>query len=84
MDFEPDARAGRYKVTHIYKGGPADKDWVRVGVGDYLISIDGTPVKAGDNYWKLLSQRLNRRELAIMATSAGVVATLVARAQLWF
>ncbi|MBE2318565.1 hypothetical protein DVA67_021470 [Solirubrobacter sp. CPCC 204708] len=25
-----------------------------------------------------------RRELAIMATSAGVVATLVARAQLWF
>lgn len=61
MDFEPDARAGRYKVTHIYKGGPADKDWVRVGVGNYLISIDGTPVKAGDNYWKLLSQRLNRR-----------------------
>jgi len=61
VDLEPDAKAGRYKVTHIYKGGPADKDWVRVSVGDYLISIDGIPVKAGDNYWKLLSQRLNRR-----------------------
>jgi tricorn protease len=59
--LEPDARAGRYKVSHIFEGGPADKDWVKVGVGDYLISIDGTPVKAGDNYWKLLSQRLNRR-----------------------
>ena len=61
VELEPDAKAGRYKVTHIYKGGPADKDWVKVNVGDYLISIDGTPVKAGDNYWRLLSQRLNRR-----------------------
>ncbi len=61
LELDPDARAGRYKVTHIFKGGPADKDWVKVNVGDYLISIDGTPVKAGDNYWKLLSQRLNRR-----------------------
>ena len=60
MDLEPD-RAGRYRVTHIYKGGPADKDWVKVSVGDYLLSIDGTPVRAGDNYWKVLSNRLNRR-----------------------
>jgi tricorn protease len=52
---------GRYRVTHIYKNGPADKDWVKVAVGDYLIAIDGTPVRAGDNYWKLLSNRLNRR-----------------------
>ncbi len=61
VELEPDARAGRYRVTHVYKGGPADKDWVKVAVGEYLISIDGTPVKAGDNYWKLLSDRLNRR-----------------------
>lgn len=61
VDLEPDATAGRYKVTHIYKSGPADKDWVRVAVGDYLLRIDGTEVKAGDNYVKLLSQRLNRR-----------------------
>ncbi|HEV8597947.1 MAG TPA: S41 family peptidase, partial [Gemmatimonadales bacterium] len=61
VDLEPDAAAGRYKVTHVYKGGPADKDWVRVTVGDYLLRIDGTEVKAGDNYVKLLNQRLNRR-----------------------
>lgn len=72
VELEPDARAGRYKVTHIYKGGPADKDWVKVNVGDYLISIDGAPVKAGDNYWKLLSQRLNRR--ATVAFNAQPVA----------
>jgi len=61
VELEADARAGRYKVIHVYKGGPADKDWVKVNLGDYLISIDGTPVKAGDNYWRLLSDRLNRR-----------------------
>jgi len=63
LDLEPD-RSGRYRVTHVYKGGPSDKDWVKVGVGDFLIALDGTPVQAGDNYWKLLSDRLNRRVTA--------------------
>jgi tricorn protease len=53
--------AGRYRVTHVYEDGPADKDWVRVSVGDYLIAINGKPVKAGDNYWQLLNNRLNRK-----------------------
>ncbi|HEY9232490.1 MAG TPA: S41 family peptidase, partial [Blastocatellia bacterium] len=61
FDLEPDAAAGRYKVTTIYEDGPADKDWVKVKSGDYLIAIDGKPVKAGDNYWELLNDRLNRK-----------------------
>ncbi len=61
IDLSPDDRAGRYKVTHIYEDGPADKDWVKVAVGDYLLAIDGTPVKAGDEYWQLLNYRLNRK-----------------------
>ncbi len=60
LDLQPDP-SGRYKVSHIYKGGPSDKDWVKVSVGDYLIALDGAPVNVGDNYWKLLSNRLNRR-----------------------
>jgi tricorn protease len=48
-------------VTHVYQEGPADKDWVRVSVGDYLLAIDGKPVKAGDEYWALLNHRLNRK-----------------------
>ncbi len=59
LDLEPDAEAGRYRVTHIYRDGPADKDWVRVAVGDWLIAIAGEPVRAGDNYWRLLNHRLN-------------------------
>jgi tricorn protease len=61
VDLQADDRVGRYRVTHVYQDGPADKDWVRVSVGDYLLAIDGKPVKAGDEYWALLNHRLNRK-----------------------
>jgi tricorn protease len=61
IELEPDTAAGRYRVAYIYEDGPADKDWVRVKVGDYLLAIDGKPVKAGDEYWQLLNERLNRK-----------------------
>jgi tricorn protease len=61
IELEPDTAAGRYKVTYIYEDGPADKDWVRVKVGDYLLAINGKPVKAGDEYWDILNDRLNRK-----------------------
>ncbi|HKV38176.1 MAG TPA: S41 family peptidase, partial [Blastocatellia bacterium] len=63
IDLEADEQAGRYKVQYIYEGGPADKDWVKVTVGDYLIAIGGKQVKAGDDYWPLLAstERLNRK-----------------------
>ena len=61
LELEADSSAGRYRVTHVYEDGPADKDWVRVNVGDYLIAINGKQVRAGDNYWQLLNNRLNRK-----------------------
>lgn len=61
LELEPDSAAGRYRVTYVYENGPSDKDWVRAGVGDYLIAINGKQVKAGDNYWQLLNNRLNRK-----------------------
>lgn len=61
LELEPDKAAGLYRVTHVYEDGPADKDWVRVKAGDYLLAIDGKPVKAGDEYWALLNSRLNRK-----------------------
>jgi tricorn protease len=61
IDLQADEQAGRYRVTHVYESGPSDKDWVKVGAGDYLIAINGKPVKAGDNYWQLLNHRLNRK-----------------------
>jgi tricorn protease len=61
LDLTADDKAGRYRVTHVYTDGPADKDWVKVSVGDYLLAINGKPVKAGDEYWALLNYRLNRK-----------------------
>ena len=61
IELEPDSASGRYRVTYIYEDGPADKDWVKVSVGDYLIAIGGKQVKAGDEYWQLLNDRLNRK-----------------------
>jgi tricorn protease len=61
VELTPDETAGRYKVSYIYEDGPADKDWVKVHPGDYLISIDGKPVISGQNYWELLNFRLNRK-----------------------
>ena len=26
-ELEADTAAGRYRVTHVYEDGPADKDW---------------------------------------------------------
>ena len=61
FELQADDAAGRYRVTHVYEDGPADKDWVKVSAGDYLIAINGRPVKAGDNYWEMLNHRLNRK-----------------------
>ncbi len=52
FELEADS-SGYYKVTHVYKDGPADKDYVRINVGDFILAIDGQPLKAGENYWKL-------------------------------
>jgi tricorn protease len=61
LELEPNTASGRYRVSHVYEDGPADKDWVKVKTGDYLIAIGGKPVKAGDEYWQLLNNRLNRK-----------------------
>ncbi|HYT88727.1 MAG TPA: S41 family peptidase [Gemmataceae bacterium] len=45
-------KSGYYKVTHIYRKGPADKDYVKLSVGDYIVAVDGHALKAGDNYWQ--------------------------------
>jgi len=62
IEFTPDASSGRYRVAHVYENGPADKDWVRVKAGDYLLAVDGKPVTTKDNLWKFMhNQRLNRK-----------------------
>ncbi len=59
LGLEMEPANGHYRVSHVYRDGPADKEWVDINVGDYVLSIDGKDVKAGDDYWKVLSQTEN-------------------------
>ncbi|MFC2096727.1 S41 family peptidase [Bacteroidota bacterium] len=57
--FELTPENGKYKISHIYRDGPADKDWIDINVGDYVLEIEGKEINAGDNYWKILNHTLN-------------------------
>jgi tricorn protease len=61
LELQPDPASGRYKVAHVFEDGPADKDWIKVARGNYLIAIDGKPIRAGDDYFAFLGRRLNRK-----------------------
>jgi tricorn protease len=51
FDLDPDA-SGYYKVSHIYRKGPADHDYVKIALGDFVVSINGKEVKTPENYWR--------------------------------
>ena len=36
---------GRYRVTHVYRDGPADKERLDIEAGDYVLAIDGREVR---------------------------------------
>jgi len=51
FELEPDS-SGYYKVSYIYKDGPADRDFVRIKAGDYILAVNDAPLKSGENYWR--------------------------------
>lgn len=57
--FEMDPDGDAFRVTHVYRDGPADKEWIDIKKGDYVLAINGTRLKAGDNYYALLNNTLN-------------------------
>ncbi len=72
LGFEMMPDAGRHTITHIYDNGPADKEWLTLKVGDYVLAIDGVQVRAGENYWPLLNSPLNEYvQLSVATTPAG-------------
>jgi tricorn protease len=69
--FELEPANGHYRISHIYRDGPADKEWLDLKVGDYVLAIEGQPIKAGDNFWALLNSPLNEY---VTITAAGAPA----------
>ena len=60
FDLEPDG-SGYYKVGHIYKKGPADHDYVRIAKGNFILAVNGKPLKTTDNYWKSFNLLTGRK-----------------------
>jgi len=54
FDLTPDS-SGYYKVSWIYRKGPADHDYVRISTGDFILAVNGKELKAADNYWRLFN-----------------------------
>ena len=54
FELAPDA-SGYYKVSYIFRKGPADHDYVKLAVGNYVLAVDGKELKSSDNYWKLFN-----------------------------
>ncbi|MFC1627644.1 S41 family peptidase, partial [Gemmatimonadota bacterium] len=57
--FEIAPEGNGYRVTHIYRDGPADREWIDLEVGEYVLAIDGTSIRPPDNYWQILNHTLN-------------------------
>jgi tricorn protease len=54
FEMQPDA-SGYYKVSYIFRKGPADHEYIKLSPGNYILSVNGKELKAGDNYWKLFN-----------------------------
>jgi tricorn protease len=54
--FELSADAsGFYKISRIYRKGPADHEYVKLANGNFILAIDGKSLTTKDNYWHLFN-----------------------------
>ncbi len=59
FELEPDA-SGYYKVQHIWKDGPADHDYVKLKVGDFVLAVNEREIKTTESYWRDLTLAAGR------------------------
>jgi tricorn protease len=60
FDLESDS-SGYYKVSKIYRHGPADYDYIKIAAGDFVLAVDGKELKTSDNYWRLFNILAGRK-----------------------
>ena len=60
FDLVADA-SGYYKVGRLYKDGPADKDYLKVKEGQFIIALDDRDLKTSDNYWQRFTYPLGQK-----------------------
>lgn len=52
---------GYYRVGHIWKGGPADKEYMKIHTGDFVFSVDDHELKTSDNQWRYFTHAAGRK-----------------------
>jgi tricorn protease len=55
FSMQPDAASGFYTVAAVQRKGPADKDYVKIESGNYVLAVNGKQLKTTDNYWQLFN-----------------------------
>lgn len=66
--FELDASSGRYRISRIFGGqneepvyrSPLTEVGVNVSVGDYVLAVDGEPLRADEDPYRLLRNKADR------------------------
>jgi tricorn protease len=53
--------SGYYKVGRLYKDGPADKDYLKIKEGHFIIALDDKELKTTDNYWQRFTYPLGQK-----------------------
>jgi tricorn protease len=53
--------SGFYKVGRIYEDGPADKDYLKIKEGHFIIALDARELKTSDNYWQRFTYPLGQK-----------------------
>jgi len=61
FEVEADAASGFYKVKRIFTKGPADKDFLKLKAGDYVLAINGDEMKINESAWKHFTLNTARR-----------------------
>jgi tricorn protease len=53
--------SGYYKVGRLYKDGPADKDYLKIAEGHFIIALDDRELKTSENYWRRFTYPLGQK-----------------------
>ena len=76
--FDADWNDDGLKVEEIVSGGPFDRASSELEVGDIIISIDGTKILKGEDYYPLLNRKAGKRILLSVRKASGNVIDMVA------
>ncbi|MEC7980116.1 MAG: S41 family peptidase, partial [Planctomycetota bacterium] len=69
LGIEMESDGEHYRISHIYEGGPADKEWLDLNLGDVVLSIEGKSIGGDDNYFSILNDLLNDYATLTVSTS---------------